>query len=135
MSRLDAAAIAKLVSTVAALQQEHREHRERVAPADMLTQVKQRDGAFESVTVGQVRRAITKANEMKSTMDVDESHATTIFASPYADLPIMFGKPQEPPPNWAEHRERLGLTAGFHAKTFGEECEEWRAGRARRHSV
>ena len=106
------------------------------SPSDMLTQVKQRDRAFENVTVTQVRRTITKANEMTTTMDVDEPTLPRAYSDlPGCDLPKMIFEPQEPPPNWVEHLERLGFVAGIWARTYSEECDEWRAGHARRHSV
>ena len=78
MSRLDAASMEKLVSLVAELQQQHRAQRERVAPADMLAQVKLRDSAFDAVSVRQVRRAISAANnpassQVGSSMEIEQT--------------------------------------------------------------
>ena len=61
----------KLVDAVAALQQEHRQQRVRVSPNDMLAQLKVRDQAFAAVTVSQVRRAISAANNRGDSMDVE----------------------------------------------------------------
>ena len=87
MSRLDAAAKAKLVSLVAALQQEHRAQRERVAPAGMLAQVKLRDSRFDDVSLAQVRRAISAANKLASSAVGSSMEVEQTFERPYAELP------------------------------------------------
>ena len=137
----------KLVDAVAALQRDHCQQRKRVSPDALLTMVKERDVAFAQVTVRQLRRAVTDANKLPDAMDVEDQQQHESQSQQGYDVqqfqqvvkawnlrPMLF-EPQEPPPNWAEDLERMGFTAGMLSQTHSEECDDWRAGRARRHSI
>ena len=90
----------RLVDAVAALQQEHRHKRARVSPDDMLAQVKACDDTFANVTVSQVRRAISAANNRSDSMDVEPAMASTASASASASASSAAAAPS----NGFEHR-------------------------------
>lgn len=145
----------KLVDAVAALQHEHQQQRTRVSPIDMLAQVKSRDQAFADVTVSQLRRAITAANNRGDSMDVEAATAATVSASPdrFAGVPPAHAEflrkspwmDNAPPtmvepqhPAWTDWWRRLqsnGLSPGNLMTTENEDLQAWTRGRLRRHSV
>ena len=145
--------VQKLVDAVATLQQEHRQQRQRVSPDEMLAQVKARDQVFADVTLSQLRRAITAANNAGDSMDVEPSttaiaspdrfagfpaaHAEFLRRSPWMDnAPPTVVEPQHPAwTDWWRRLQSNGFSPGNLMTTENEDLQGWTRGRLRRHSV